>query len=189
MRLSDDNAGMRAVQLPVAASRRGRPPLLDPRRRQTFLAAIRAGNRLQVAARFAGISPSTVEEWVRRGQGRDSVRPKTPFHVQLVEDIENAKADAEVYALAIIRAAMREDPKWAVWFLENTDPYWRQRRVPPSPPVVAQLPADPGTLAQTSNVIVISREDLKAIASQRLLAQLTEPEPSAADRAGLVVEH
>jgi hypothetical protein len=73
--------------------RPGRPTLLSDGAGDVLLAAVRAGNRLSVAARAAGPSPSTVEEWMRRGRGLD-VRPSTPVFVRFVEAIEVAQAAA-----------------------------------------------------------------------------------------------
>ena len=120
-----------AVQPVRGASRRGRrgrtPLLLDDRKRSLLLAAIKAGNRLSVAATFAGVSPKSVSEWMRRGEGRDG-RPAIEPYTSFVRAVEHARAEAEVAAMAAIRRAMRRNPRWAVWWLETTVPEWRLRR-------------------------------------------------------------
>lgn len=172
-------------------AKRGRPPLLDDRKREIFLTAIRAGNRIQIAARFARIAPSTVEEWMRRGRGEDDhvpPRPPTPFFVKLVEDVENAQADAEAHAMLMIRQGMSADPKWAAWYLENKHREWRARNdPPPPPPPPPQLPPQ-SAVGHADNVIVIPASDLRAFAAKRLAATLP-PEPDDDARAGLVIEH
>lgn len=147
---------------------RGRPICLDPTRRRLFLAAIRAGNRVPVAATLAGLSAATVQEWIRRGDGRDH-RPAKPFYRQFVDDVETARAEAEVYAVSVIWKAMAKDPRWAVWWLERTDPYWCQRRMPPQP-VQGAVDPSPDT-NPTMGVITISPEELRAMGLTRLLAQ------------------
>jgi len=152
----------------------GRPTLLEPGVRELLLTAIRAGNRPAVAARYAGISSKTLDEWVRRGRGLD-VRPPTPAYEELVADIERAQAEAQVYALGMIRKAMARDPRAAMWFLENTDPCWRQRRAP-APVGAEQSP--PPSPAPTGPTIVITQEQLEAIA----LMQLEDGTPEGHDR-------
>ncbi len=124
----------------VARRRRpGRPTLLDDGAGDVLLAAVRAGNRLSVAARAAGLAPSTVEEWMRRGRGLD-VRPATPVFVRFVEAVEVAQAAAEAEAIAAVRGAMAKDWKAAAWYLANVSPYWRQSRMPPPEPPVPLAP-------------------------------------------------
>jgi len=95
-----------------------------------LLAAIRRGNRLATAAQLAGLSPSTVEEWMRCGRGLDA-RPVTPTYMAFVEDVEQAQAEAEAEAVGAIRDAARRDWRAAAWFLSNVSPDWRRYRQPP----------------------------------------------------------
>ena len=44
-----------------------RPTKLTPAVAERILSAIRAGNFMEVAARYAGISPSTLYRWLERG--------------------------------------------------------------------------------------------------------------------------
>lgn len=141
--------------------RRGRHTLLDPQVRETLLAAVRLGCRPSVAATYAGFSSRTLEEWMRRGRGEDR-RPATPPFVELVAAIEQAHAEATVYALAQLHKAMSWSPRAAMWFLENVASEWRQRHLRDSPPpmVANERPPEP---MQSPNMILVTVEQLEAI--------------------------
>lgn len=137
--------------------------------RETLLAAVRAGNRLPAAARLAGVSPTTLSEWMRRGSGLDT-RPATPVYVEFVEDVELAQATAEVYALATIRQAMSRDWRAAAWWLENASPEWRRRKERPEPE-----PPPAVRMAPSGETIIISAEDLRRFAEERIRMERGEP--------------
>jgi hypothetical protein len=146
----------------------GRPPLLDEKARETLLTAIRAGNRLSVAARFAGVSPNTVDEWLRRGQGLDD-RPPTPRYVRFYEDVTRAKAEAEVWAVAQLRRGMVDSPSAAIWWLRNTSAEWRQDL---APPVIQPGPVTNVTIE--SGVVVLTEREVAELARKRLQEQRSE---------------
>jgi hypothetical protein len=137
--------------------------MLEPHTRSLFLAALTAGNRVAIAARIAGLNPKTVEEWLRRGQGVDD-RPSEPAYRRLYEEVEHAKAMAEVHAVAAIRNGMERDPRLAIWFLENRSPEWRRRREHPTPE------PQPAPSTPSPRVIVIEREELEQMGLQRVRA-------------------
>ena len=120
--------------------RRGRPPLLDEGKREVLLKAIRAGNRPSVAARYAGVSPKSMAEWMRRGRGVD-VRSKVEPYIGFVRAVEHAEAVAEVEAVASIWKAMPRNPKYAIWWLERMHPEWRRRKLAPVAEVTSASPA------------------------------------------------
>ena len=139
--------------------RRGRRPLLDGPKREVFLMAIRAGNRVSAAATYAGISTTSVHEWLRRGEGRDA-RAATEPYVSFAREVRQARAHAEVAAVAKIRAAMPRNWRAAAWWLERTNPAWRRPKdrgettVPVTPP------------AQPQNLIYISGETLRRLTAE-----------------------
>lgn len=161
---------------------RGRPTLLEPDTREILLTAIRAGNRLPAAARLAGISPKTLSEWLRRGRGLDA-RAATPAHMQLVDDVELAQAQAEANALEMIRKAAMRDWRAAAWFLENSHDDWRRRKALPEPlppPVVEPEPEpDPGAM------IVVSPADMRELTRRHLAAKRGDSEDAETTRAAL----
>lgn len=146
---------------------KGRPPLLDSVARSTLLDALREGNRLQVAARIAGVGVPTVEEWMRRGRGLDR-RPATPFYVQFVKDVEMAQAEAEQTAVQSINRSIRQgDARTAIWFLER-QAAWRTPPVaPPTEPTDALVPAPDGP---RNNIIILSPDVVRRLASEHLSA-------------------
>lgn len=129
--------------------RRGRRSLLDERTQRIVVLAVRGGNRLSVAARLAHVSPRTVEEWMRRGRGRDD-RPAVDRYVRFVEAIELARAEAEAEAVEVIMRAIPHRPDLARWFLGIVSDDWRRDRRPtlsapsgastePAPPEVSPV--------------------------------------------------
>ena len=164
----------------VGASRRGRrgrtPLLLDDRKRGLLLAAIKAGNRLSVAARFAGVSPKAAQEWMRRGEGRDGRAAVEPY-LSFVRAVEHARAEAEVAAMAAIRRAMRRNPRWAVWWLEHMVPEWRR----PSDRGEAMVSVTAPALEQS--FVLIPGETLRRLATEQVRARLGEPDREDATQA------
>ena len=144
-----------------------------------LLAAVRAGNRLSVSARFAGVSPKTLSEWMRRGRGVDGRSAVEPY-VGFVRDVEGAQAEAEVYALAMIRKAMTNDWRAAAWYLENVDPAWRRRKLPPVAEKISLPPAPP-----VQGTILVKGETIRRIQDE-LRAEKAEADIHDATRARLV---
>lgn len=144
---------------------------------EVLLTAVRSGARLAVAAEFAGIAAATVEEWMRRAEGRDD-RPPQPEHIAFAEAVTQAKAHAHMYALSQVRAQMPRDWGAAKFWLQTTYPEMYRTDLPPA------LPTGPTTLVgqQQNNVIVIAADEaerlgLAALAQKRL----SSPESSDGD--------
>jgi transposase-like protein len=77
-------------------TRVGRRSKLTPDTHERIISAIRAGNYVDTAARFAGVHPSTVWRWWSEG-GEDEAEPaKREFR----EAVERARAEAEVRMVA-----------------------------------------------------------------------------------------
>ena len=100
-----------------------RPTKLTPEVRERIEKAIRAGSYAQVAARSAGISSSTYYRWLERG-----AEEKRGIYRDFADAVEQAEADAEVHAAAVIRKAMSDDWRAALAYLERRHPErWRRR--------------------------------------------------------------
>jgi len=121
--------------------------------------AVRAGNRVSAAATYAGISTTSVHEWLRRGEGRDG-RPRIEPYITFAREVNQAMAHAEVHALATIWRAMPRSPRWAIWWLERTNPAWRR----PKDRGETTVPATPP--AQPQNLIYISGETLRRLTAE-----------------------
>jgi len=100
-----------------------RPSKLTDEVTERVVQAVRAGNYAEAACQSAGISSSTYYRWMSRGDqdpGSDYARFR--------EAVLRAEAEAEVYAVAIIRRAMGDDWRAAVAYLERRHPTrWRTR--------------------------------------------------------------
>ncbi len=96
----------------------GRPSKLTDERGERILEALRAGNYLGTAARYAGIGESTLHEW----------RTKYP---EFAEAVEKARADAEARMVAVIMKAAPIHWQAAAWWLERSFPgrYGRRERI------------------------------------------------------------
>jgi hypothetical protein len=102
----------------------GRPTKLTPSCQDRIIQALRAGNHREPAARAAGIAPSTFYAWLERGAADPPDSPYAGF----AEAVQRAEAEAEVYAVAVIRQAMSEDWRAAVSYLERRHPgRWRRQ--------------------------------------------------------------
>lgn len=77
-------------------TRLGRRSKLTPETQERIISAIRAGNFVDTAARFAGVHPSTVWRWWSEGGEEDAEPIKQDFR----EAVERARAEAEVRMVA-----------------------------------------------------------------------------------------
>lgn len=107
----------------------GRPTKLTPERMKRIVDAIRAGNYLDTAAEYGGISHQTFYNWMDRGRtekervegdGRTKVREDEAIFVEFFESVTRARAEAETRNVALIQQASREDWRAAAWFLERS---------------------------------------------------------------------
>ena len=89
------------------ASRTGRTTKLTPQIQESIVRAVTAGAPLVQAAELAGIDKSTVLEWMRRGEERDPVRPRTDAYANFASAITHARASDEIRRIARIDAAAR----------------------------------------------------------------------------------
>ena len=95
----------------------GRPSKFTDERSKRIISALRAGNYLETAARYGGIAYDTLNDWVKRGHTE-----KDGKYRQFSEAVENARAEAEVSAVATVRAASRDQWQAAAWWLERSQP-------------------------------------------------------------------
>ncbi len=99
------------------------PRLLTPAVKKTICKAIKAGAKLEIAARAAGIGARTLDEWLKHGRDElqadpDASGPCAAF----VSEVMIASAKFEQELIGIIR---KEAPKtWqaAAWLLERKFP-------------------------------------------------------------------
>lgn len=95
-----------------------RPSKYTPEAVQKIVQAVTAGNTRETAAAYAGITATTLYDWLKH---------KAEFS----EAVKKAEADAEVAAVTIIRTAMPKNWQAAAWYLERKwpDRWGRKDRV------------------------------------------------------------
>lgn len=95
---------------------------LTPAVSKALCDAMRTGLCLSHAAALVGISPATVREWIRRGEGTDDRPDAEPF-ATFATAMRKARADGDVAMVAVINSAA-EDGQWraAAWMLERRNP-------------------------------------------------------------------
>ena len=95
--------------LPAAQKRpprsKGRPTGLTPELAATLIAEVQEHFHLARAARVCGIKPSTLSEWVRRGEGLMEGRPATEQYAAFAAAIKKAQAGNSVAAIGELRRA------------------------------------------------------------------------------------
>ncbi len=115
-----------------------RPTKLTPETVSALCEALRAGAYLETASRAAGVAPSTLHGWLRRGkiaEEREELQADEVPFLELVEAVKKAQAVAELEALRVIReAAERGSWQAAAWFLERSNPAGWSRAVRPTIP-------------------------------------------------------
>src|SRR5580658_5839288 len=101
----------------------GRPTKLTPDIQEKILTVIKLGAYRTAACDFAGISPETLRNWMRRGENEG----EGPY-VEFAAAIKQAEASACLKALGTIRTAMESQWQAAAWFLERKRPKeWGKR--------------------------------------------------------------
>jgi hypothetical protein len=125
----------------------GRPTSLTPLVRKRVVAAIEAGNYIETAAAYAGLSKMTIYNWMRRGRAGE--RPFEAF----VDAVEHALAISEMRDLQVVDNAA-QDGSWqaATWRLERRFPArWRARN------------EEPDLISEEEDIDLAEVEDLRAL--------------------------
>jgi hypothetical protein len=100
-----------------------RPTKLTDPIREKFVQVLRVGNYREAACRAIGISPSCFYNWLQRGELEER-----GIYREFLDAVTKAEAEAEVFAVAILRRAMSDDWKAAVAYLERRHPAgWRRQ--------------------------------------------------------------
>ncbi len=100
----------------------GRPDKLTQEVHDKIVGAIKAGNYIETAAAFAGISKSTLYKWLREGARAKSGKKKEFSHA-----VAQALAESEVGDVVLIGRAAKEKNDWraAAWRLEHKFAHWK----------------------------------------------------------------
>jgi hypothetical protein len=92
---------------PARRRKPGRPTKFTPTNRKRILDAVTAGAYREQAALAAGISVTTLYEWIADGD-RDTQAKRATAKAEFAEAIARADAQAEVMAIASLRRAMQD---------------------------------------------------------------------------------
>lgn len=98
---------------------------LTPVVQKRIVDAIKAGNYVCVAVRYAGITSSTFYTWCRKGRAESSGK----YH-EFYEALRQAETYAEIRAVAIIQKQMEGNWRAAVAYLERKFPERWGRKEP-----------------------------------------------------------
>lgn len=95
----------------------GRHTKLTPEMQDRIVQAIQAGNYIEVAAQYAGISKGTLYRWLQNAEDPSADDIYRDFR----DAVESARSAAEVRNVALIQKAAN-DGTWqaAAWYLERT---------------------------------------------------------------------
>lgn len=110
-----------------AVRKAGRPSKLTAEVQDKIVRAISTGNWLETACAYAGVDSSTVRRWIAKGEAEDAEEPFRTF----CTTIKQAKAEAEIRAVALIQKAA-QDGTWqaSAWYLERSFPdRWGRHRL------------------------------------------------------------
>lgn len=107
----------------------GRPIKLNDEVREKIVQIVRAGNYIETAAAYAGVSKDSLYGWMRRGE-REKVRlangekpsGKEQIFVAFVDAISIALAESEARDVAIIGRAAESAWQASAWRLERKFP-------------------------------------------------------------------
>src|SRR2546426_7774674 len=101
-----------------------RPTKLTAEVGEAIVKAVRAGAPRGLAARTAAVSEPTFYRWLAQGR-KEKKGPKR----QLLEELEQAEAKAEMHAVACWRSAMKDDWRACERYLERRHPEeWSRHR-------------------------------------------------------------
>jgi hypothetical protein len=161
--------------------RPNRPGLLDDETMVRFLTAIRGGNHRDVSARFVGLNPETVQEWIQRARGKRPDRPPGPEHIRFLRLVEEAEAAQEVQATSNLYALTRKDFNAVRFYLQKKYPKRWGDDAEPKDDDAAE--ATPQVVVSQQQVIMIGTDVIEAIARQRLAERRRELNPGSDETA------
>jgi|SRR5215211_593549 len=108
-----------------------RPTKLTPKVHRRLVGLTKAGVFLKESATFAGVTRPTVYSWIRRGEAeetrQDDGEPPNEAeepYVEFAQQMRQARAQANVMDMMVIRRAAATDPKWALRSLKLRNPEW-----------------------------------------------------------------
>lgn len=141
-----------------------RPIKLDDRHIERVIEALRAGNYMETAAAYAGISKAALYKYLalgREAREKESnggiLSDQESKFAEFVDSVEKARADAEIRNVHLIQQAA-QGGTWqaAAWFLERSMPgkWARREKLEHSGP-----DGGPITLSGLADLMRVGKED------------------------------
>jgi len=112
----------------------GRPTKCTPEMRATILEHIALGSPLEVCCYAAGVTPTTLRQWVKRAETQLS-QGVTTIYTQFLVDIKRIEAETVAQWLKTLDLAALDPKNWAAmaWKLERRLPqFFALKRDPPA---------------------------------------------------------
>lgn len=136
-----------------------RPPILleRPDVQDKIVQALRAGNYLETAAAWAGVTVVSIRNWLRRGSQAASrqeqglpIPQEDEVYLRFFAVVREAQAHAEVRDVARIAQAAETDWRAAAWRLEHRSPArWGRQTVKVEHDVAADAGARAGRVVES----------------------------------------
>lgn len=120
----------------MTQKKKGRPSKFTKARKERIVQAIQAGCTYEMAADYAGITRSTLWNWLKKGED-----PKQKSYCTFLDQVKKAEVEGAMVHLGTIAQASQKDWKASAWMLERRHGYSRdgiQRKEEP----VVELPTN-----------------------------------------------
>mgnify|MGYP001178882551 CR=1 FL=1 len=136
-------------------SKTGRPSKLNEIVIQMFEKAFSVGLSPKLACQHVGISKSTYNTWMRRGE-QEREKDEDTLFADLHRRIKRAESNHALANLALIQKAAKEDGIWtaSAWLLERRHPEYRRQ-----PEQVVEVKIDNRSLSVTGLIEQIRESD------------------------------
>lgn len=115
---------------------KGRPTKFTKDRKDRIVKAIAAGCTYEMAADYAGVTRSTLWNWLKRGED-----PKEKAFCTFLHDIKRAEIEGAMVHLGNITEASLKDWKASAWMLERRHGYSKDR-VQTQPEETVDIPSN-----------------------------------------------
>ena len=104
----------------MTQKKKGRPSKFTKDRKERIVQAIQAGCTYEMAADYAGITRSTLWNWLKKGED-----PKQKSYCTFLDQVKKAEVEGAMVHLGTIAQASQKDWKASAWMLERRHGYSR----------------------------------------------------------------
>ena len=105
----------------VTGQPKGRATKLTPEVQTRIIDALRAGNYIEAACGYAGITTQTYWQWMAKA---NQPGPRMSLYAEFRDAANKARADAEIRNVAIVQKVAQDGRTWqaSAWWLERSFP-------------------------------------------------------------------